>query len=153
MKTSNNNKMDRVTFLKNLGLSSAAIFTATFCAGSLSSCSDDSTVADPKPVTPNTNNLVLDLNSATYSKLKTKGEFVVVNKIVVANTSDGTYVAVPLRCSHQGQEQITYRVNKFVCTAHGAEFDNSGKGLNANGNGGLAPYKVTLSGNTLTVVV
>jgi cytochrome b6-f complex iron-sulfur subunit len=86
-----------------------------------------------------------------YSKLNTKGNYVIINKIVVANTSDGKFVAVPLTCSHEGRQEVTYRTNEFYCTAHGARFDNAGKGLNSDGRGGLKLFTVTQTGTVLTI--
>jgi cytochrome b6-f complex iron-sulfur subunit len=151
MDTITNEKMDRVSFLKNLGLGGAAIFATVFCAGGLSSCSDSD--SDPAPSNPMAKDLVLDLSTPAYSKLKTKGEYVIVDKVVIANTNEGKYVAVTLVCSHAGQLGITYRVDKFQCSVHGAQFDNNGKGLNENGAGGLRVYKTSLSGDKLTVTV
>ena len=64
----------------------------------------------------------------------------------------GTYVAATVVCSHEGQRQVTFtNANEFYCTAHGARYDPSGKGLNAEGSRGLKTYTVTQSGNTLRI--
>jgi cytochrome b6-f complex iron-sulfur subunit len=134
----------RTKFLKKIGLNGAAIFAATYCAGALSSCENET-------ATPNANGTKIDLNDSQYSKLNTKGNYVVVNKIVVANTSEGKFVAVPLSCSHEGELEVTYRTNEFYCTAHGARFDNNGSGLNSNGKKGLKLFNVTQTGSVLTI--
>ncbi len=137
--------ISRTKFLKTLGLNGAALFAATYCAGALTSCTNENGAVNP------TTGTTVDLSNAAYSKLNTKGNYIIINNIVVANTSDGKFVAVPLTCSHEGRKEVTYRTNEFYCTAHGARFDNAGKGLNSDGRGGLKLYTVTQNGNILTI--
>jgi cytochrome b6-f complex iron-sulfur subunit len=134
--------MERRAFLEQLGIGAAFVLTST-CLGS---CKTDSVVA---PVA----GFTLDLNAATNSALKTNGGYVVSNGVVVAKTINGDYVAATVTCSHEQKTQVTYdkAKNEWFCTAHSARFDMTGKGLNSNGSGGLAIYKVTLSGTTLTI--
>ena len=137
--------ISRTKFLKSIGFSGAALFAATYCTGTLTSCTNEGSSVTPSGGT------TIDLSQSQYTKLNTKGNYVIINNIVVANTSDGQFVAVPLTCSHEGQKQVTYRTNEFYCTAHGARFSNAGLGLNSEGKGGLKLYKVTQSGNILTI--
>ncbi len=150
MNKQNNDTISRTKFLRKLGLNGAAIFAATYCAGGLSSCVNESDT-----VTPDNNGTIalatIDLTASNYTKLNTKGNYVIVNNIVIANTSDGLFVAVPLTCSHEGQREVTYRTNEFYCTAHGARFSNAGKGLNNDGKNGLKLYTVTQVGSILTI--
>ena len=148
--TNNEEAISRTKFLKSLGINGAALFAAVYCTGSLVSCTNET--ASVNPTNPGGTALAsIDLSTATYSKLNTKGNFVIVNNIVIANTSDGKFVAVPVTCSHEGQKQVTYKTSEFYCTAHGARFDNTGKGLNSTGSGGLKLYKVTQVGTVLTI--
>lgn len=137
--------ISRTKFLKSIGLSGAAIFAATYCTGTLTSCTNES----GNSVNPN--GTTLDLSSSQYSKLNTQGNYVVINNIVVAHTNEGKFVAVPLTCSHEGQKQITYKTSEFYCTAHGARFSNAGVGLNNEGKAGLKLYTVTQVGTVLTI--
>lgn len=138
-----NEKISRHQFLKKLGLSGASLM-AVYCASStLSSCTNESSIAP-------SGKLTLDLTDAANSALTKSGGFLVKNSIVVANIN-GKYVAVTQVCSHEGKKQVTFQNGEFYCTAHGARFDTNGKGLNANGRGGLTVYTTTLSGNTLTI--
>lgn len=138
-----NEKISRHQFLKKLGLSGASLM-AVYCASStLASCTNESSIAP-------SGKLTLDLTDAANSALTKSGGFLVKNSIVVANIN-GKYVAVTQVCSHEGKKQVTFQNGEFFCTAHGARFDTSGKGLNANGRGGLTVYTTTLSGNTLTI--
>lgn len=141
-------KINRLAFLKQLGLSGASLM-AVYCGVTMTSCTNEGDIAGPLP----TGGITFDLSVAANAALNTKGGYIVdrTNNIVVAYTSDSTYVAVTLICSHEGQKQITYATNKFYCTAHGATFDNSGKGTNSNGSGGLKTYTVVKNGSILTV--
>jgi cytochrome b6-f complex iron-sulfur subunit len=143
----NTEKLNRVAFLKKMGLSSAAIFAAAYCS---SSCTNETVAPNPNP-NPTGALLTVDLGLSKYAKLTTKGNFIVENNIVLAHTSEGKYVAVPLTCSHEGEREVTYRNTEFYCTAHGARFDNSGVGLNTNGRKGLKLYMVKQTGNVLTI--
>ncbi len=144
--------MDRNKFLRSLGLTGAALF-ATYCLGS---CKKDEAVAPAGTTLPDTG-LVLDLNSATYSSLKNNNAFVVLvnEKIVVARTSTGVYVAVTRICSHEQKVEVTFLAgqDKFECTAHQAQFSTTGAGLNSKGSGGLRVYRtqINTAGDTLTL--
>ncbi len=146
MKTKGEN-ISRTNFLKTLGLSGSAIFAAIYCTGTLTSCVNEG----DSTTTPTPTGTTIDLTNSAYTKLNTKGNYVVVNNIVVAHTSEGKFVAVPLTCSHEQRKEVTYRTNEFYCTAHGARFSNAGVGLNSDGRNGLKLYTVTQNGNVLTI--
>ena len=131
-----NEKMNRMEFLKSLGLKGASLF-AVYCAASgLSSCVNES--MDPtNPTGVTGNELILDLNSAAYSKLNTVGNYVVVSGIVIARVSTSSFAAVTQVCSHEGRRQVVFNAGEFYCAAHGARFDTAGKGLNSTGSRGL----------------
>lgn len=143
-------------FLKSLGLKGASLF-AVYCAASgLSSCINESMnpviPTDPNSGTGgNTNELVLDLSSATYSKLNTVGNYVIVNSIVIARVSQTAFAAVTQVCSHEGKKKVYFKSGEFYCPEHGARFDTSGKGLNSKGSKGLKTYQTEFSGTTLKV--
>lgn len=139
-------------FLKSLGLKGASLF-AVYCAASgLSSCVNES--MDPTTTTGGTGNeLTLDLTSATYSKLNTTGNYVIVSGIVIARVSATAFAAVTQVCSHEGKRQVVFNAGEFYCPAHGARFDTAGKGLNSTGSRGLKTYATALQGNILTVTV
>jgi len=147
-----NEKMNRMEFLKSLGLKGASLF-AVYCAASgLSSCVNES--MDPTTPTGGTGNeLSLDLTSATYSKLNTTGNYVIVSGIVIARVSATAFAAVTQVCSHEGRRQVVFNAGEFYCAAHGARFDTAGKGLNSTGSRGLKTYVTTLEGTILKVTV
>ena len=143
-------KMNRMEFLKSLGLKGASLF-AVYCAASgLSSCVNES--MDPTTPTGGTGNeLSLDLTSATYSKLNTTGNYVIVSGIVIARVSATAFAAVTQVCSHEGRRQVVFNAGEFYCAAHGARFDTAGKGLNSTGSRGLKTYATVLDGTNLKV--
>jgi cytochrome b6-f complex iron-sulfur subunit len=145
-----NEKMNRMEFLKSLGLKGASLF-AVYCAASgLSSCVNES--MDPtNPTGVTGNELILDLNSAAYSKLNTVGNYVVVSGIVIARVSASSFAAVTQVCSHEGRRQVVFNAGEFYCAAHGARFDTAGKGLNSTGSRGLKTYATVLDGTNLKV--
>jgi cytochrome b6-f complex iron-sulfur subunit len=149
-----NEKMNRMEFLKSLGLKGASLF-AVYCAASgLSSCVNESMDPTLPPGTGgNADELLLDLSSATYSKLNTVGNYVVVNSIVIARISATAFAAVTQVCSHEGKRKVYFRSGEFYCPEHGARFDTAGKGLNSDGSKGLRTYPTQLTGTTLKVVL
>ena len=147
-----NEKMNRMEFLKSLGLKGASLF-AVYCAASgLSSCVNES--MDPtNPTGVTGNELILDLTLAAYTKLNTVGNYVIVSGIVIARVSTSTFAAVTQVCSHEGQRKVVYNAGEFYCPSHGARFDTAGKGLNSTGSRGLKTYACLLEGTTLKVTV
>ncbi|HSF52588.1 MAG TPA: Rieske 2Fe-2S domain-containing protein [Algoriphagus sp.] len=150
-----NEKMNRMEFLKSLGLKGASLF-AVYCAASgLSSCVNESM----DPTLPpddgnsggNTNELVLDLTNPTYSKLNTVGNYVIVNSIVIARVSETVFAAVTQVCSHEGKKKVYFRSGEFYCPEHGARFGTAGNGLNSEGKKGLKTYQTEFTGTTLKV--
>lgn len=134
--------MDRREFFEKAGLG-AAIALAVTCA---QSCADSTTPSGPVDFT-------LDLSQAAYSKLLTKGNYVIANSCVVAFGNDGNYYAATVVCSHEGERQVIYdKTNdNYYCTAHGARYSKTGAGLNSTGSNGLTIYKTSLSGTMLRV--
>ena len=134
-------KIKRNEFLKKLGFSGAALFALY----TLDSCQNESNVA------PLAGDITVDLADASNAQLKTNGGYVIKNGVVIARVNATTYIAATLTCSHEGKTQITFKNNEWYCTAHGARFDQTGKGLNTEGKKGLKIYQTTVLNSTLTV--
>lgn len=132
--------MERRDFLSQLGIGAAFVLTAS-CMGSCKK-------TDLGPVS-----FTLNLEDAANAALKTNGGYIISNNCVVAKNTAGEYVAATVVCSHEGKTQVSYNKsgNNYVCSAHGATFDLTGKGTNSNGSKGLTIYKTSLSGSTLSV--
>lgn len=157
----------RGEFLRELGLSSAALM-AFYCLGTtMTACS---TGEDPAPSTPTTPtgttgvsgnadtakgkiDFTLDLTATAYSKLKTQGSFVVEGSVIVANAK-GKFVALSKACTHQGTT-VEYRSaqDDFFCSNHGSAFANSGAVKTGPATRALTVYTTTVStdGNKLTI--
>jgi len=147
-----NEKMNRMEFLKSLGLKGASLFAVYCAASSLTSCVNES--MDPSLTSGGTGNeLLLDLSSSAYSKLNTVGNYVIVSGIVIAKVSATAFAAVTQVCSHEGKRQVVFNAGEFYCSAHGARFDTAGKGLNSTGSRGLKTYVTTSEGTILKVTV
>jgi cytochrome b6-f complex iron-sulfur subunit len=72
------NTIDRKEFMRQVGLS----FGAIMLMNCLQSCSDGGEIPDPNPNTSTGKvDFTININDATYSALKTKGNFVVVSCI------------------------------------------------------------------------
>lgn len=140
-------KLSRFEFLKRLGFGGASLFAALCLTQSCKEDDDDnSSAAGPKDFT-------LDLNLAAYSRLKTVGQFVVEQEVVVACTGPGTYAAVTVICSHEGRKQIAYQSGSkdFRCSAHGAVFDAQGRVKTGPASSAIRTYQTSLSGSLLRV--
>jgi len=94
----------------------------------------------------------MDLAEAAAISLKNNGGYLIKNNIVVARNLAGNYVAATVVCSHEQRKDVIFRNNEFYCTAHGARFDLTGKGLNTDGRNGLKIYKTSLAGSILSVI-
>lgn len=133
-----NEKIGRNDFLKKIGFSGAALFALY----TLESCTNETGVA-PQPS-------INSIDITKYPALAQSGGYIVYNNMVIAN-NNGNYIAATLTCSHEGKKEITFRSGEWYCTAHGARFDTTGKGLNNDGKKGLTVYTTSLSGNLLTI--
>lgn len=137
--------MDRKEFLSILGMGATGLLIPA-CLGS---CSKDSGSTG----TTLTSDVVLDLNSSTYSSLKTKGSAVTLSQgIIVAYGTDGKYYAVQAVCPHEsGSIGFNSSSNKFSCNKHVNTFSTSGTSDGQTTNSSLKSYTTSLSGTTLTI--
>ncbi len=132
--------MERREFLETLGLGAAFVLT-TNCFQACTKASGGGAV-----------DFTLDLTQAANVNLLTKGGYIKTNGVVVAQDTNGKYVAATQICSHEQQSGIYFNSsNQFQCSVHGALYNESGAGLNANGSGGLTIYTTALTGNSLRV--
>lgn len=139
------NKIKRNEFLKSLGLKGASLFAVYCGVSTLSSCSNES-------VTPASSaDFTLDLSNATYSKLNTVGNYVIVNGIVIARVSSSAFAAVTQVCSHENRANVIYSGGGFYCTVHGATYSTTGTGTNSTGSKGIKAYQTALTGTTLRI--
>ena len=141
--TTKADKINRHEFLRKLGFAGTAL-AAVYFGTHLQSCTNDR-------VNPVPTNLTLDLTASENAALKTNGGYVIKEGVVIAKSNTGAYIAATLTCSHEGKNQITYKTDHYYCTAHGAKYDNAGKGLNSEGKKGITVYTTSLTDNILTI--
>jgi len=135
--------MKRKEFIEKLGIGAAFVLTSSCLGG----CTRDN--ADPIRGV----DMTVDLTDDKFLPLQDLGAFVIEDQIVIARSVSGEYLAATLICSHDNLAQITYSETEasWLCTAHGALFDNSGAGLNANGSKGLQIFNTEVNGEILRV--
>ena len=94
----------------------------------------------------------LDLNDAANAALKVNGGFLVKNRVIIARTQSGGYIAVAAACTHEGTT-INYEGSsaRFTCPNHGSAFSETGSVLNGPATGALKQYQTELSGSSLRV--
>ncbi len=150
--------MERKEFLSKLGISLAAV-----CAGcSMASCGSTPKQDDPTPSngTGNTgagsNNGTGLLSADLATELKNAGEFKVANGIILVRLTQGStlsaFTAVQVACTHQGVSiNWNSAQGKFICPAHGSQFNAQGAVLQGPATLALKEYQVNITGNNLTV--
>lgn len=146
--------MERKEFLSLLGSGTALVLSL----GCLGSCGSKESDPQPNP-NPNPNpggntkkDFTLNLDEPANSSLKTKGNALRSNGVVVAFTNDGAYIAVAAICTHQGGT-IGYEAgsNNFVCPNHGSAFAANGSVVTGPATQALKQYNTTLTGSSLRV--
>jgi cytochrome b6-f complex iron-sulfur subunit len=142
----NKKNMDRKEFLSLLGMGGASLVVSACLGG----CSKNESTTAPTNI-----DLNLELTSSAYSKLKTKGQYVQLEGVVVAYGLDGNYYAAQLTCPHEsGRIKYDSSVNKFRCEKHDAQtFSQTGSSFGPETSSSLKTYVCTLTnnGNTLNV--
>ena len=161
--------VSRGEFLRQLGMGSKALM-AFYCLGTVAACTTD----DPEPMEPlppaegdgnggiegvtgvtsgNSVNFNVDLTNASFSDLKTIGNFAYVDGIMIANSNSGM-IALSKACTHAGTT-VQYRIDQddVWCPNHGSEFTTTGAVESGPAMTELTMYNTALSmdGNTLTV--
>ncbi len=72
---------------------------------------------------------------------------------LVARTSQDAFSALSSVCTHEGNEITAYSGQIFVCPAHGAQFDSSGRVVAGPARSALRSYPAQFAGNVLTINV
>ncbi|MCB9170324.1 MAG: Rieske 2Fe-2S domain-containing protein [Flavobacteriales bacterium] len=94
----------------------------------------------------------LDLSQSTNQALTTNGGYLVTQRVIVARTLDGNYIAVAASCTHQGVT-VQYQASsyRFHCNGHGANFNESGGVINGPATTALQQMYTSLDGQMLRV--
>lgn len=135
--------MERKEFLSLLGLSASSL--VAICMG----CSkgQGESAAAPSGV-----DFTLDLSQPPNTSLKTPGNYIYANGIIVAQTLNGQYIAVQQSCTHQNVS-LNYIASshQFYCSGHGGTFSETGQVTSGPPPRNLAVYQTSLNGNLLRV--
>jgi cytochrome b6-f complex iron-sulfur subunit len=165
--------MNRGQFVRELGLSSAALM-AFYCLGTATtSCTTDSPTPTPTPTpggtTPTPTPVVdgftgnadpskakvdftIDLTKDTYKSLAMTGAFLNVGEVFIALTKDKKYIAVSKNCTHEGNPlRYVNADDNIKCDTHGSVFTTAGGVKAGPATKALVSYKTELVGDKLTV--
>ena len=136
--------MDRKEFLSTLGLGAAALA----CAYCLDGCKPlDNPITAPANI-----DFTLDLTSPANAPLTKNGGYVYQNGIIIARTTNGSFVALSQTCTHAGGTvEYIPSTNLFYCPNHGSDFTTSGAVARGPASSPLQQYTTVLTGNTLRV--
>ena len=97
-------------------------------------------------------NITIDLDSSQYSTLKTGGNSVIYQGIIVANTGNEVFVALSSVCTHQGCTiNYNHANTNFPCPCHGSVFSDQGSVLQGPATTAVKRYTVSREGNVLTI--
>ncbi len=112
----------------------------------IESCKKAASTAAPSNV-----NFTIDLSNAANAALKSVGGYVVQNSVIVIHAASG-YVALSDICTHEGCS-VGYDAasTHLVCPCHGGTFDLNGAVVAGPPPSALVKYKVSQSGNIITV--
>jgi cytochrome b6-f complex iron-sulfur subunit len=145
--------MERKEFLEKFGVGMALI-----CAGcGVASCGSTPKSEDPRPENGNGGTPSNPLFTANLdSEIKEIGTFKIAGGIILVRLAQGNnasaFTAVQLACTHQGVSVVYNNAQgKFICPAHGSEFDNSGAVIKGPAATALKEYNVAVSGNIVSV--
>ena len=142
--------MKRNEFFTVLGISAGTVIFAPI----LTACSKSNSVI------PGTGgggvDFTLDLTLPANAALNTIGGYLVNSGVIIARTTDTTYVALASACTHQGYV-VEYQSasTQFHCTnpapGHGSLYRTDGTVISGPAPSALAKYNTTLTGTKLRV--
>ena len=114
--------MDRHEFFRLVGASAGAALLMG-CASACAGATNPDLMASPARKI----DFSLDLNDKANESLKTKGGYVIINDVMVAQTKDGFYIAVSAKCTHEGTLLVYKPVeNQFYCPLDLSRYDARG---------------------------
>ena len=147
--------MERKEFIQLFGLVAVSVLT-----GCLGGCSKDDGGSAPAPTPPTGGgsaaiDFTLDLTAPANAPLNDPAVGYVYgagNRVIVAKTTAGGYIAVAAPCTHQGTTVVFQRANNvFFCPNHGSNFNSDGTVANGPATAALKRYTVAQTSNLLRV--
>lgn len=143
--------MDRRLLIQRVMMGTTALILAP---GILTSCEKtDFTPVDQSPKGPVIKtDIIIDLSLGDYSVLNNTGGSKIISGIIVVNTAGSGFVALAASCTHEGaQINFSSKSNNLQCPSHGSVFSLTGSVINGPAAIPLKSYKVSRSGNILTI--
>ena len=138
---------DRHEFFRLVGMGIGAILLMRCVAGCAGPNDPDGPVPDPNPARKI--DFSLNLNDKVNENLRTKGGYIIVNDVIVAQTKAGQYVAVAANCTHQGTQLVFKPADtQFYCPLHLSHFDSTGEAVVGPATQPLQRYTVVMEPTT-----
>jgi cytochrome b6-f complex iron-sulfur subunit len=137
--------MERKEFLRKFLYGSGLLMAAPLV---FNACSKKEN--DPDNPDNGANDITVDLNSSTYSALKTVGGYAYSGNIIIMRTGETQYLALSKVCTHQSCT-VEYSGSQLVCPCHQSKFDTNGNVLQGPATSALEKFTVTLNGSTLKI--
>jgi Rieske Fe-S protein len=143
--------MNRKEFLKTCGFaclgSTALGILLQGCAGSKMITAE---IIGENMIVPISNFEILKDDTKSFRKYLVVQNPKLQYPIYLYRFSDIEYLALYMRCSHQGAELTAYG-DKLVCSAHGSEFDTKGNATSAPADKPLKTFPVTMDNQNLKI--
>ena len=139
--------MERKEFIRTCGF---ACLGGLALSALLESCGSTKTIEG----TISSSDLVVPI--ASFINNNTFKKYVVVHHeklkypICVYRFSDSQYIALLMRCTHQGAELQVFG-DRLECPAHGSEFNNKGIVQNGPADANLRTFPITIINNQLNI--
>jgi cytochrome b6-f complex iron-sulfur subunit len=142
--------MNRRESIRNMAAGAATVFIVP---AFITSCGKDQTGPDGN-ISPDGSTLTIDLNDGNYSQLVSAGGSLVVQNILIINTTGNDFIALSSVCTHQGC-QVSYnaQAGNLPCPCHGSVFSTSGSVLKGPASTALKKYPVSRDGDILTITL
>lgn len=141
-------KILRNEFLKPLGFKGPSLLAIYYGASTLTSCKN-------KPGRDSSGVIGLDythdLTEAANTPLNTVGNYLIVNKVVIARVSQDAFAEVIQICSDENKSKLIYQGSGFYFTEHVAKYNLDGVGLNPEGRKGIKAYNTEFRGTCLRI--
>ncbi len=145
--------MKRDEFLHLFGFGATLLVSG--CLGGCGSKTDNPQPGPGTTPAPGSIDFTIDLAAPANARLNDPAFGYVYgagNKVIVAKTASGSYVALAASCTHQGTTvEFQSGPNNFFCPNHGSRFSTNGNALNGPASSPLQVYTVVQTGNTLRI--
>jgi cytochrome b6-f complex iron-sulfur subunit len=145
--------MKRDEFLHLFGFGATLLLSG--CLGGCTSKSENPQPGAPPAPAPGPIDFTVDVAAPANARLNDPAFGYVYganNRVIVAKTVAGSYVALAAACTHQGTTvEFQSGANGFYCPTHGSRFGTNGMVLNGPASAPLRAYTVVQTGTLLRI--